>query len=75
MTTLAAPRKPRIQSRQWHDHGRQLHRFGWAPGTHQSQINFNGGVLAANASDPGGSYFLPALAGLTAAVDLGWGGD
>ena len=40
-------------------------------GTHQSQINFNGGVLAANASDPGGSYFLPALAGLTAAVNLG----
>jgi len=40
-------------------------------GSHQSQINFNGGVLAANASDPGGSYFLPALAGLTAAVDIG----
>jgi autotransporter-associated beta strand protein len=40
-------------------------------GTHQSQINFNGGVLAANSSDPGGSYFLPALAGLTAAVNQG----
>ena len=40
-------------------------------GTHQSQINFNGGVLAADASDSGGPAFLPALAGLTAAVDLG----
>jgi autotransporter-associated beta strand protein len=42
-----------------------------AAGTHQSQINFNGGLLAANASDPGGTYFLPALAGFTGAVDLG----
>ena len=42
-----------------------------AAGTHQSQINFNGGVLAANADDPGGSYFLPALAGLTVYVNSG----
>jgi len=42
-----------------------------AAGTHQAQINFNGGVLAANANDPGGSAFLPALAGLTAAVGSG----
>ena len=40
-------------------------------GTHQSQINFNGGVLAANANDPGGSAFLPALAGLTAEANPG----
>ena len=40
-------------------------------GAHANSINFNGGVLTANANDPGGSYFLPALAGLTAAVDLG----
>jgi autotransporter-associated beta strand protein len=42
-----------------------------AAGAHQSQINFNGGVLAANANDPGGSYFLPALAGLTANINSG----
>jgi autotransporter-associated beta strand protein len=42
-----------------------------AAGTHQSQLNFNGGVLAANADDPGGSYFLPALAGLTVYVNSG----
>jgi autotransporter-associated beta strand protein len=42
-----------------------------AAGAHQSQINFNGGVLAANTGDPGGSYFLPALAGLTAAIGSG----
>jgi autotransporter-associated beta strand protein len=36
-----------------------------ANGVHQSTINFNGGVLLANASDPSPSYFLPALAGLT----------
>jgi len=28
-------------------------------------INFNGGTLAANASDPGGSTFMPVFAGLT----------
>ena len=42
-----------------------------AAGTHQSQINFNGGILAANSNDPGGSSFLPALAGLTASVGSG----
>jgi len=33
--------------------------------THQATINFNGGVLAANASDPAGSQYLPALNNLT----------
>ena len=37
-------------------------------GTHQATLNFNGGVLAANASDPGGSQFLPNLTALTVNV-------
>jgi len=36
--------------------------------THLSYINFNGGVLAATASDPGGSAFLPVLTGVTVNV-------
>jgi autotransporter-associated beta strand protein len=37
-------------------------------GTHQATFNFNGGVLSANASDPSGSTFLPALTALTVNV-------
>jgi len=37
-------------------------------GSHQATINFNGGVLAANANDPGNSFFLPALTALTVNV-------
>jgi fibronectin-binding autotransporter adhesin len=37
-------------------------------GTHQATLNFNGGVLEANASDPSGSTFLPALTALTVNV-------
>jgi len=37
-------------------------------GTHQATINFNGGVLLANASDPSGLQFLPDLAALTVDV-------
>jgi len=33
------------------------------------QINFNGGTLKANSSDPSGSAFLPAFAGLTVYVN------
>jgi autotransporter-associated beta strand protein len=36
--------------------------------THGAAINLNGGVLAANASDPGASAFLPAIAGLAVNV-------
>ena len=45
-------------------------------GTHLAQINFNGGVLKANASDPTSgptSTFLPAFAGLTVFVNAGAG--
>jgi autotransporter-associated beta strand protein len=44
--------------------------------THQAQINFNGGVLQANASDPTSgptSTFLPAFTGLTVYVNAGAG--
>jgi autotransporter-associated beta strand protein len=44
-----------------------------AGATHQAQINFNGGVLQANANDPSGSAFLPAFAGLTVYVNSGAG--
>jgi autotransporter-associated beta strand protein len=37
-------------------------------GTHQATLNFNGGVLKANGSDPGSSTFLPALTALTVNV-------
>jgi autotransporter-associated beta strand protein len=36
--------------------------------THQSRINFNGGILKAATNDPAGSTFLPALAGLVVNV-------
>jgi len=38
---------------------------------HYAQILFNGGTLKANASDPGGSQFLPAIANLVAGVEAG----
>ena len=47
-----------------------------AGATHQAQINFNGGVLQANASDPTSgptSTFLPAFPGLTVYVNAGAG--
>jgi autotransporter-associated beta strand protein len=47
-----------------------------AGATHQAQINFNGGVLQANASDPTSGptiNFLPAFTGLTVYVNAGGG--
>jgi autotransporter-associated beta strand protein len=47
-----------------------------AGATHQAQINFNGGVLQANASDPISgptTTFLPAFTGLTVYVNAGAG--
>jgi len=44
-----------------------------AGATHQAQVNFNGGVLQANANDPSGGSFLPAFAGLTVYVNSGAG--
>jgi autotransporter-associated beta strand protein len=42
--------------------------------THTATINFNGGVLKADANDPSGSVFLPAFAAGYLAVEVGSGG-